>query len=125
MEGNSEREGNTERNGALLDIGRASRRAAGPRLADVDPEIAAAGLPRNDLVADRHPSVRANNMGLIGVSVKLEFSGKEIDIPVSLELYEDLDHEALHAYLSDAARRVGACEPISRKHRIFLLPDSY
>jgi hypothetical protein len=116
-------QGNSERKGALLDIGRAGRRAAGPRLADVDPEIAAAGGPH--LETERHPSVKANNLGLIGVAVKLEFSGRELDIPVSLELYEDLDPSGLHTYLSDAARRLGACEPIGKTHRLFLLPDSY
>ena len=116
-------QGNSERKGALLDISRTGVRAMGQRLADVDPEIAAAGGPH--LASERLPSIKANNLGLIGVSVKLEFSGRELDIPVSLELYEDLDTEGLRAYLSDAAKRLGACEPISKTHRLFLLPDSY
>lgn len=116
---------NSERNGALLDGGRLGRRTRVRRLADVDPEIAAAGGLSNGLDAHERFTVRANNHGLIGITLKLAFSGRELDLPVSLELYEELEPEALHTYLSDAARRMGACEPISNTHRIHLLPDSY
>jgi hypothetical protein len=91
------------------------------RLADVSAEIAAAGAHGTH---ERHP-IKANNEGLIGVTVKCRFSGRELDIPVSLELYEDLDAQALQNYLADAARRLGACEPISETHRLYLLPDTY
>ena len=94
----------------------------GGRLADVSAEIAAAGAQG---APESHRSVKANNEGLIGVTVKCKFSGRELDIPVSLELYEDLDAQALQNYLADAARRLGACEPISETHRLYLLPDTY
>lgn len=99
--------------------------ATAARVADVSAEIAVAGaLGQAPLPGGRRP-IKANNLGLIGVKVKCRFSGDEMDLPVSLELYEDLDSDGLQTYLSDAARRLGACEPISEKHRLFLLPDSY
>jgi hypothetical protein len=98
---------------------------AGARLADVSAEIAAAGASAHGSRPEKRQSIKANNLGLIGVTVKCKFSGREMDIPVSLELYEDLDPQALHNYLADAAQRMGACEPISEVHRLHLLPDSY
>ncbi len=106
--------------------------ATGPRLADVSAEIAAAGSSAHakaevlrEVPQDVPRQLRANNLGLIGVTLTCDFSGRQMDLPVSLELYEDLDAEALQNYLADAARRQGVCEPIARTHRLFALPDSY
>jgi hypothetical protein len=99
-------------------------KAMGARLADVSAEIAAAGASHSHM-REGQRLVKANNLGLIGVTVKGKHSGRELDIPVSLELYEDLDAEGLQTYLSDAARRLGACEPIGETHRLYVLPDSY
>jgi hypothetical protein len=97
----------------------------GARLADVSAEIAAAGASDPSPQRESRKPIKANNLGLIGVTVTCNFSGREMDLPVSLELYEDLDPQALQAYLAEEARRMGACEPISDTHRVFVLPDSY
>jgi hypothetical protein len=110
---------NAQRSGAHQSPGQAVR----PKLADVSAEIAAAGASSN--AHRRHQAIKANNLGLIGVTVQCKFSGDEMDIPVSLELYEDLDQQGLQTYLADAARRLGACEPLEATHRLFVLPDSY
>jgi hypothetical protein len=114
-------QGNANRADAIDRIGH----AMGARLADVSAEIAAAGSSAHAPLREGQRPVKANNLGLIGVTVKCRFSGDEMDIPVSLELYEDLDSEGLQTYLADAARRLGACEPIGETHRLFVLPDSY
>jgi hypothetical protein len=106
-------------------IGKAMGASMGARLADVSAEIAAAGGSSHAPMREGQRLVKANNLGLIGVTVKGKHSGRELDIPVSLELYEDLDAEGLQTYLSDAARRLGACEPVGETHRLYVLPDSY
>lgn len=93
------------------------------RLADVNAEIAAAGS--SSAIHSRPRTIKANNLGLIGVTVTCKFSGDELDIPVSLELYEDLDQQGLQTYLADSARRLGSCEPLAETHRLYVLPDSY
>ena len=94
------------------------------RLADVDAEIAAAGALRSAPGAVP-ASIKANNLGMIGVAVKSATTGKEIEFPVSFELYEDLDAPSPQTYLADAARRMGASVQPGVRFRIFQLPDSY
>lgn len=99
--------------------------ANGARLADVNAEIAAAGA----LNGARRPmpagSIRANNLGMVGVAVKSAATGQEVEFPVSLELYEDLDPPSLQAYLADAAKRAGASVAPGARYRIFQMADSY
>jgi len=95
-----------------------------PRLADVNAEIAAAGAMRS--AAGAMPaSIKANNLGMVGVAVQSEATGKECEFQVSLELYEDLDEVSLQAYLADAAKRNCTSVRPGARFRIFQLPDSY
>jgi hypothetical protein len=94
------------------------------RLADVSAEIAAAGA----LSASRGTtpaSIKANNLGMVGVAVQSDATGKECEFQVSLELYEDLDEVSLQAYLADAAKRNCTSVQPGARFRIFQLPDSY
>lgn len=116
-------QGNAERSGAQQHVDRVGR-VLGAGSADVSSEIAAAQASAHRQQRE-YLAIKANNLGFIGVTVKCKSSGDEIDLPVSLELYQDLDRQGLHTYLADAARRLGACEPISETHRLFPLPDSY
>ena len=94
------------------------------RLADVDAEIAAAGAMRSAPGAIP-ASIKANNHGMIGVAVKSATTGRELEFPISLELYEDLDAPSLQTDLADAARRMGASVQPGTRFRIFQLGDSY
>lgn len=94
------------------------------RLADVDAEIAAAGALRSAPGAIP-ASIKTNNLGMIGVTVKSATTGKELEFPISLELYEDLDAPSLQTYLADAAKRMGANAQPGARFRIFQLADSY
>jgi hypothetical protein len=94
------------------------------RLADVNAEIAAAGAMHS--VRGAIPaSIKANNMGMIGVAVQSDVTGKECEFQVSLELYDDLDSVSLQTYLADAAKRSCASVRPGARFRIFQLPDSY
>ena len=95
-----------------------------PRLADVNAEIAAAGAFKSAPGAIP-ASIKANNLGMVGVAVQSAATGKECEFQVSLELYEDLDEVSLQAYLVDAAKRNCASVRPGARFRIFQLPDSY
>ena len=94
------------------------------RLADVDAEIAAAGARRSAPGAIP-ASIKANNLGMVGVAIQSNSTGKECEFQVSLELYEDLDSVSLQAYLADAAKRNCTSVQPGARFRIFRLPDSY
>jgi len=97
---------------------------SGARLADVNAEIAAAGALKRSAVPMPAP-IRANNLGMIGVAVKSAATGQEVEFPVSLELYEDLDAPSLQTYLADAAKRMGAIVKPGARCRLFQMADTY
>ena len=102
----------------------AARNRFGACLGDVDAEIAAAGsagASKGTIPA----GVRANNLGMIGVAVRSTATGRELEFPISLELYEDLDAPSIQNYLADAAKRMGADVQSGARYRFFQLPDSY
>lgn len=69
--------------------------------------------------------VTKNNVGLVGVKIKLVGQARELPIAMSFDVYKTLNDAPLRSYLADAAMRNGARDPVVENYRAFQRLDAH